>query len=67
MPGRRLNFNIQLEEIEAMSKRETNEDRKALPKPVALTPEEVQQVAAAAAAALPTSLKPPGTIGITYN
>ena len=36
-----------------MSKNETDKDGKALPKPVTLTPEEVQRVAAGAAAVLP--------------
>jgi hypothetical protein len=43
-----------------MSKNETNEDRKALPKPVALTPEEVQQVAGATALVLGRLVPRPG-------
>jgi hypothetical protein len=41
-----------------------NEDAKVLPKPIALTPEQVQQVAAGTAAALPSGVKPPIVIGI---
>jgi hypothetical protein len=54
-----------LEEINPMSKHEKT-DHKDLPKPVALTPEEVQQVAAAAAAALPALIpdRPPILKGI---
>jgi hypothetical protein len=36
-----------------MSEHQKNEDRKTLPKPVALTPQEVEQVAAGYAAYLP--------------
>jgi hypothetical protein len=43
-----------------MSKNKTDKDGTALPKPVVLTPEEVQQVAAAAAATLPPRL--PGSM-----
>jgi len=49
-------------EHKAMSTHQTDEDSKALPRPVVLTPEEVQQVAAAAAAALPAAL--PGRIRV---
>ena len=49
-------------EHKAMSTHRTDEDSKTLPKPVVLTPEEVQQVAAAAAAALPAAL--PGRIRV---
>jgi hypothetical protein len=54
-----------VKEIKAMSKHE-RDDHKDLPKPVALTPEEVQQVAAAAAAALPALIlgRPPILKGI---
>ena len=47
-----------------MSKHNLNEDRKALPKPVALTPEQVQQVAAGTVAALPPGEKLPTMIGV---
>jgi hypothetical protein len=47
-----------------MSNRNLNEDSNVLPKPIALTPEEVQQVAAGTAAALPPGVKPPTVLGI---
>jgi hypothetical protein len=47
-----------------MSDLKTDLNVKALPKPVSLTPEEVQQVAAGTAAALPPGSKPPTLIGI---
>jgi len=42
---------------------ETHPKDKALPKPVQLTPEEVQQVAAGTAAGLPQCPKPPIVLG----
>jgi hypothetical protein len=47
-----------------MSTRNLNEDPNALPKPIALTPEQVQQVAAGTAAALQPGVKPPIVLGI---
>lgn len=47
-----------------MSKHETGADGKVLPKPISLTPEQVQQVAAGTAAALPPGVKPPIVMGI---
>jgi hypothetical protein len=47
-----------------MSKRNLNEDPEVLPKPVALTPEQLQQVAAGTGAALAPSVKPPIVLGI---
>jgi hypothetical protein len=41
-----------------MLKHKTDGDNRALPKPVALTPEQVQEVAAGAAAALPNQSNP---------
>jgi hypothetical protein len=47
-----------------MSQHQTDTEDKALPQPVALTPEQVQQVAAGTAAVLPPCcLKPPVRAG----
>ena len=40
-----------------MSEHEMDKDRRVLPKPLALTPNEVQQVAAGTAASLPELIK----------
>ena len=47
-----------------MSKRNLKEDFEILPKPVALSPEQIQQVAAGTAAALAPGVKPPIVLGI---
>jgi hypothetical protein len=47
-----------------MSKHHTDAESEALPKPVTLTPEQVQQVAAGTAASLQPSVKPPIVVGI---
>ena len=47
-----------------MSKHTTDHDAKALPKPMTLTPGEVQLVAAGVAAALPILQKPGTTWGM---
>jgi hypothetical protein len=46
-----------------MSNCNLNEDTKVLPKPIALTPEQVRRVAAGTAAALPVSVIPPSWRG----
>jgi hypothetical protein len=46
-----------------MSKHQTDADGKALPKPIALTPEQVRQIAAGTAMALPISVIPPSWRG----
>ena len=46
-----------------MSTPETNEERKRLPKPIAVTPEQLRQIAAGTAAVLPTALLKPVLAG----
>jgi hypothetical protein len=46
-----------------MSEHNLNEDLNVLPKPIALTPDQVRRVAAGTAAALPVSVIPPSWRG----
>jgi hypothetical protein len=49
--------------MKAMSKHETNNKQQALPKPVALTLEQLQQIAAGTGGLLPPGVTPPSIHG----
>jgi hypothetical protein len=62
-PGLRPGNGSSKRRSRAMSNRNSNEDPNVLPKPIALTPEQVRQIAAGTAAALPISVLPPSWRG----